>query len=77
MRSLGEKLRLSIDVGHYQTRGDNKLFLPAARSEVFRRSFVFRGSQDWNRSPNDLRIAGPGDRFKKAMMEYEQQLYFL
>ena len=65
-------MKLSSDVGHYRTGGDNKLFLPAARSEVFCQSFVFRGFQDWNCLPNELRTVGLGDSFKKAMTKYER-----
>ena len=64
-RTLGDKLRMNV--GRYRTRGNNKLFLPAAKSEIFRRSFTFQGSHDWNNLPNELRTAGSRDSFNMAM----------
>ena len=73
-RSLGEKLRtIGVDVGRYRTRGDNNLFLPAAKSEMFCRSFMFRRSQEWNNLPNELRSRAS---FKKAVKRYKHQQYF-
>ena len=42
-KSLREKVKMNADIGRYRTRGDNKLFLPAAKTEIFRRSFSFGG----------------------------------
>ena len=46
-RSLSESLRTNGDMGNRGTRDRNNLFLPL-NSEFFRRSFTFKGSQDWN-----------------------------
>ena len=75
-RSLSEMLTMGVDVGGYRTRGENKLFLPAARSETFRRTFMFRGLQEWNSLPNEMRTMRSRARFKKAINGHEHQLYF-
>ena len=44
-RSLSESLRTNGDIGNRRTRGWNNLFLPLVSSELFRRSFTFKGSR--------------------------------
>ena len=42
---LREVFRTNGEVGYSGTRGCNKLFLPSVRTEYYRRSFIFKGTQ--------------------------------
>ena len=53
-------------VGCRMTRGFKKLHLFRVNTELFRRSFTFRGSQDWNSLPENIRNIHPATVFKKA-----------
>ena len=53
-------------VGCRMTRGFEKLHLFRVNTELFRRSFTFRGSQDWNSLPENIRNIHPATVFKKA-----------
>ena len=53
-------------VGCRMTTGFKKLHLFHVNTELFRRSFTFRGSQDWNSLPESIRSIHPATVIKKA-----------
>ena len=76
-RSLSESLRTNGDIGNRRTRGWNNLFLPLVSSELFRRSFTFKGSQDWNSLPRDLKAMRSSSAFRASLTCYFKQRYFM
>ena len=50
-----------------KTRGECKLFLPRANTDIYKKSFTFRGIQVWNSLPSDLRILTSTSTFIKHL----------
>lgn len=55
------------------TRGSNKLHLNHVSTEINRRSFKFKGAQDWNALPEDIRSVQSADTFKRLLKLYYVQ----
>ena len=49
------------------TRGALRLFLRRANTEFYRRSFSFRGVQDWNNLPEEVRTLSSLESFKSRL----------
>ena len=44
-----------VELNTRNTRGGLKLVLPRPTTDFFKKSFCFRGAQDWNTLPSDIR----------------------
>ena len=49
--SISQLVKTNAQFGNVRTRGKDNLILPKVKTELYRKSFTFRASQDWNRLP--------------------------
>ena len=52
------------------TRGEHKLYLPRAKTDIFKKSFIFKGIQTWNNLPSHLRAITSTTSFIKHLRTY-------
>ena len=45
----------------------SSVLLPKVRTELYRKSFTFRASQDWNKLPKDVRDLDDPSEFKRKL----------
>ena len=53
--NVSQLVKANAQIGNVTTHGKNSLILPEVRTELYRKSFTFRASQDWNKLPKDVR----------------------
>ena len=66
-RYLSESLMRNSERQYQQTRGRDKLYLRAVRSEIGRKSFSLKGAQAWNSLPAELRQVKTVETFKRHL----------
>ena len=56
-----------VEVNTRNTRGGLKLVLPRPKTDFFKKSFCFRGAQDWNTLPSDIRTSNNSTTFRARL----------
>ena len=56
-----------VEVNTRNTRGGLKLVLPRPKTDFFKKSFCFRGAQDWNTLPSDIRTSNSSTTFRARL----------
>ena len=56
-----------VETSKRRTRGELKLYLPRANTDFFKKSFSFKGVQEWNGLPSELRTLTSNKTFKKHL----------
>ena len=64
---LAECYETNIRYGHCITRGVKKLHLKSVNTEFGRRATMFKGAQDWNKLPANLRNVQNTKTFRKLL----------
>ena len=64
---LAECYETNKQYGHCVTRGANKLHLKSVNTEFGRRATMFKGAQEWNKLPADLRNVQSINTFRKLL----------
>ena len=64
---LAECYETNKQYGHCVTRGANKLHLKSVNTEFGRRATMFKGAQEWNKLPADLRNVQNINTFRKLL----------
>ena len=69
---LDERLAATTEFGSRVTRGHdhNKLFLPQVSTEWYHKSFTFKGSQEWNSLPSEIRTLRSSVVFRTKVRTY-------
>ena len=65
--NVSQLVKTNAQIGNVRTRGKNNLILPKVRTELYRKSFTFRTSQDWNKLPKDVRDIDDPSEFKRKL----------
>ena len=65
--NVSQLVKTNAQIGNVRTRGKNNLILPKVRTELYRKSFTFRASQDWNKLPKDVRDLDDPSEFKRKL----------
>ena len=63
------------EAGCRTTRGHNKLHLFQANTELYRRSFSFMGSKEWNLLPESTRSIQSPVVFKQIVRQWLTSMY--
>ena len=69
MRYKRNVFRTNEAAGCRITRELKKLYLFQVYTELGKKSFVFKGSQEWNSLPEDVRNVQEADTFKKRIRQ--------
>ena len=64
--------RTNEEAGCRTTRGLKKLHLFQVKTELGKKSFWFKGSQEWNSLPEDVRNVQETDNFKKRIRQWSR-----
>ena len=69
---LNERLAATAEFGSRVTRGHshNKHFVPQVSIEWYRKSFTFKGSQEWNSLPSEIRTVRSSAVFRTKLRTY-------
>ena len=69
---LNERLAATAEFGSRVTRGHdhNKLFVPQVSTEWYHKSFTFKGSQEWNSLPSEIRTLRSSAVFRTKLRTY-------
>ena len=69
---LDERLAATTEYGSQVTRGHDhiKLFLPQVSTEWYHKSFTFKGSQEWNSLPSEIRTLRSSAVFRTKLRTY-------
>ena len=67
---LNERLAVTAEFGSRVTRGHdhNKLFVPQVGTEWYHKSFTFKGSQEWNSLPSEIRTLRSSAVFRTKLI---------
>ena len=65
--NINQLVKTNAQIGNVRTRGKNNLILPKVRTELYRKSFTFRASQDWNKLPKDVKDLDDPSEFKRKL----------
>ena len=59
-----------VKVNTRNTRGRLKLVLPRPTTDFFKKTFCFRGAQDWNALPSDIRTSNTSTTFRARLRRW-------
>ena len=65
--NVSQLVKTNAQIGNVRTCGKNNLILPKVRTELYRKSFTTRASQDWNKLPKDVRDLDDPSEFKRKL----------
>ena len=65
--NISQLVKTNAQIGNVRTCGKNNLILPKVRTELYRKSYTFRASQDWKKMPKDVRELDDPTEFKQKL----------
>ena len=73
LHCLNERLAATAEFGSRVTRGHDhsKLFVPQVSTEWYHQSFTFKGSQEWNSLPSEIRTLRSSAVFRTKLRTYK------
>ena len=69
---LSERLKTNAEIGRQVTQGHDhhKLYVPQVKTEWYHKSFIFKGIQDWNSLPSEIRTLKSSTTFRTKLWTY-------
>jgi len=69
---LSKGLKTNAEIGRRVTRGHDhcKLYAPQVKREWYHKSFTFKGTQEWNSLPSEIRTLGLSTTFRTKLWTY-------
>ena len=64
---MSERMKTNRNIGNHVTRGHSKLFVPRAIPKFYRKSFTFKGIQEWNSLPLEIRNLNSVPVFRRRL----------
>ena len=69
---LSKGLKTNAEIRRRVTQGHDhcKLYVPQVKTEWYHKSFTFKGTQEWNSHPSEIRTLGSSTAFRTKLWTY-------